>query len=338
MPRSNLWVRQACKRSLSWIRQTRRPLPRSEPQPELARALAQEIVTAADTGRDLNLLRHAADQWGAAVSLLFDLEKFAAARYALEQLARLYPRVEFVSSLSLILDAMPDSTAATDFHDDTSRELQIAPRWGADTAIVCFCAGGSHRLGMPLNAFHRWAGRLPASLIYLRDFRHQFFLDGVPTLGIGLEASLEGLRKVLADLGARRTLCLGVSVGGFAALYYGLKLGAERVAALCGAVSLEPAFNTHLRWTGSALRLSATYPGLALDLVQEYGAAARAPHVSLVYGAHNWDDRLHAEYMASLPCARLSPVADFDGHNVVVELVRRGEWTQLLGEFVAADA
>ena len=132
------------------------------------------------------------------------------------------------------------------------------------------------------------AGRvcLPASVIYLRDFRNQFFLDGIPGLGVGLEASLAGLRKMLLELGAQRVLCFGVSVGAFAALSYGLQIRAARVAALCGAVTLERAFNEHLRWTGAAARLTEAYPGLALDMVKEYSHASSAPQVSLVSKAN----------------------------------------------------
>jgi len=83
-------------------------------------------------------------------------------------------------------------------------------------------------LGMPLNAFHRWGGQMPAHLIYLRDFRDEFFLDGVGAIGGGLGPTLEFLRQAVYELGACRILCYGFSVGGFAALYYGLKLHAAR--------------------------------------------------------------------------------------------------------------
>ena len=338
MLRSNLWVRHTCRRGLGWMTRARQKATGSAAELELVRALARQLIAAASAGTQLHVSGYTAKHWGEAINSLFDLENFDAARFALRRLAPVYPRSEFVESLSLVLDEMPAPGAATDFHDDASREVQVVRRAAARTAIVCFCAGGSHRLGMPLNAFHRWAGRLPASVIYLRDFRNQFFLDGIPGLGVGLEASLSGLRKMLLDLGAQRVLCFGVSVGAFAALYYGLRIRAARVAALCGAVTLERAFNEHLRWTGAAVRLTKAYPGLALDMVKEYSQASSAPQVSLVYGEQNWDDRLHAEYLASAPCARLHPLLGFDGHNVVIELVRRREFATLLNDFVADDA
>jgi len=309
-------------------------LRRARPEPQIVQALARETIAAMRSGAALPARQHGAERWGAAVNLLFDLEQFDAARYALLQLADIYWHAEFVDSLSLVLEEMPPPSGGPVFHDDIAQALQVVPCAGAETAIICFCAGGSHRLGMPLSAFHRWAAASRASVIYLRDFRNQFFLEGVPALGPDLETSLLALRRLLAMLRARRAVCLGVSVGGFAALYYGLELGAERVASLCGAVNLECSFNAHLRWIGAARRLTKSRPGLALDLAQRYATAAQPPHASLVYGDQNWDDRLHAEYMGTLPCAELRPVAGFDGHNVVIELVRRKEFASFLQHLV----
>jgi hypothetical protein len=162
------------------------------------------------------------------VNLLLDQERFAAAHYAVRQLRVPFPQAEFVNNLTVVLDHLPTQTSLTPFFDDPTKELQIAKRPGADTVVLLFCGGGTYRLGMPLNAFHRWGGQMPAHLIYLRDFRDEFFLDGVGAIGGGLGPTLEFLRQAVYELGACRILCYGFSVGGFAALYYGLKLHAAR--------------------------------------------------------------------------------------------------------------
>jgi hypothetical protein len=309
-----------------------------DPMPHGALSLAQDIVAAAATRRALVPRQYGVDQWAAAVNGLLDLQQFSAARYALQQLSPVYPKVEFVSNLSVVVENLPSQTGVTDFLDDTSKEFQVAPRKGSDTAVILFCGGGTHRLGMPLNAFHRWAGAIPASLIYLRDFRHRFFLDGIPSLGDGLQGTLEALRSVLADLNVRRTFCYGFSVGGFAALYYALPLKAQRVLALAPAVTLEPRFNNHLRWAQAARRISTDFPRLTLDMVSQYAASPTTPRTKLVYGEHNWDDRLHAEYMAPVRYVELHPLAGFEGHNPTIELIRRRELSTLFNEFFATGS
>jgi hypothetical protein len=307
----------------------------AQPSQLKTRAIVVEILGCRDAEAALEPKRHQLDEWAAAVNLLLDLKEFDAARYALRELGTAFRRAEFVTNLTTVLHHLPAAAGST-FSDDTTQEVQIARRDGADTAVIFFCGGGTHRLGMPLNAFHRWAAQMPASAIYLRDFREQFFLDGLPTLGGGLEASIAGLREVLARLNARRVLCYGFSVGGFAALFYGLRLGAARVVALGAAVTLEPEFNRHLRWIAAARRLRQSYPGMPLDLASEYAAAARAPRTVLVYGEHNWDDRLHAEYMASRAGAELVSLPAFAGHNPAIELIRRGKMQDFLARMCEA--
>jgi len=295
-------------------------------------ALALDVVAAAPAGAELALNLHPVERWAAVVNHLLDLEQFDAAKYALQRLSPLHPQAEFVQNLSVVLEHLPAAPAATPFFDDTTREVQIARRPASDAALILFCGAGTHRLGVPLNAFHRWAGDIPATLIYLRDFRHKLFLDGVPALGSGLEATLAGLHRLLQELGVRRTFCYGFSVGGFAALLYGLLLRAQRVLALAPAVTLEPRFNAHLRWAQAARRASGEFPALDLNLVQQYTNAAATPRATLVYGEQNWDDRLHAEYMAPVRYVELHPLAGFAGHNPTIELIRRRRLGSLFGE------
>ena len=230
------------------------------PLPEHTQAMAQHIVECAEKTARLNTARGDVAHWAAAVNLLLDQERFTAAHYAVRQLRVPFPDAEFVNNLTIVLDHLPAQASLTPFFDDPTKELQIAKRPGADTVVLLFCGGGTYRLGMPLNAFHRWGGQMPAHLIYLRDFRDEFFLDGVGTIGGGLGRTLEFLRQAIYELGACRILCYGFSVGGFAALHYGLLLDAARVLALGAPVDLQPGANLFLRWGRAARRLPQEIP------------------------------------------------------------------------------
>jgi hypothetical protein len=303
------------------------------PLPEHTQAMAEHIVECLEKTASLNTARGDVAHWAAAVNLLLDQERFAAAHYAVRQLRVPFPDAEFVNNLTVVLDHLPAQASMTPFFDDPTKELQIATRPGAGTVVLLFCGGGTYRLGMPLNAFHRWGGQMPAHLIYLRDFRDEFFLDGVGAIGGGLDRTLEFLRQAVYELGACRILCYGFSVGGFAALHYGLKLHAARVLALGAPVNLQPGANLFLRWSRVARRLNKKHSGLRLNMVHEYRAAPTPPQVSLMYGEDNWDDRLHAERMRDCAFAKLRPVARFAGHNPVIELIRREEFQSVLQEF-----
>lgn len=304
------------------------------PAPEQTQAVAAHIRDVAEQSGTLIIDRYGIERWAAAVNHLIDVEQFDTARYALHQMRPAFPKAEFVQNLSVVLEHLPNPSELTPFCDNPGRDCQIAPRAGADTAILLFCGGGdTYRLGMPLNAFHRWAGSMPASLIYLRDFRDDFFLNGIESNAGGLDATLKFLRQTIADLKVRRTLCYGFSMGGFAALHYGLALQAQCILTLGAPVSLEPRFNLFLRWSRAARRLSDKYPNLRLNLIDEYAAATAPPRVSLVYGEHSWDDRIHAERMAKQPFAEARAVGNWAGHNPAIELIRCNEFTPMLQRF-----
>jgi hypothetical protein len=55
-----------------------------------------------------------------------------------------------------------------------------------------------------------------------------------------------------------------------------------------------------------------------------------------VYAQNNWDDRLHAEHMGDLPTVKLQAVADTNRHNVIADLIYRGEYEGVLDWLVSS--
>jgi pimeloyl-ACP methyl ester carboxylesterase len=155
-------------------------------------------------------------------------------------------------------------------------------------------------------------------------------MAGFSSLGGDREVALCELRKIISSLGTRRVLCCGGSAGAFAALHYGLHLNAESVLALSGPTNLSAEFNAHLNPRRSAARLRTEVRVPDLEMSRAYVAAKRRPRVCLVYGDSHWDDRLQAEDMAGLSDVVLRPLENFEGHNTVQELIRRGLFDQQL--------
>src|SRR3981081_919874 len=110
-------------------------------------------------------------------------------------------------------------------------------RQDCDAVLFCFCAFQG-TLGLPVNLVHQWLGRMPASLVYVRDLRELWGACGFPTLGSDRTAAVNALRRIASELGGRRIYTFGVSRGGYPALYYGLKLRARAVLSLGGATDL----------------------------------------------------------------------------------------------------
>jgi acyl carrier protein len=314
-----------------WIasRTKRKPLVGSSQPPPDAAALAANIAAAFRDGRALDLAAHHTSAWQDAIDILLARGDLEEAEYGVRRIHPAYPELPYPRNLCEVFDHLPAAGAQPVFKDDAEQEVQVVRNGNAEAALLLFC-GNMDRLGLPLPLIHRWLGRLPAHLIYLRDFRRLSFMAGFSSLGDDREAAFCQLRRIISSLGARRLACYGNSAGVFAALHYGLHLNADAVLGVSGPTNLSAEFNAYLNSRRSAARLRAELRVPDLQMSQAYAAAKRRPHVWLVYGDSHWDDRLQAEDMAGLPDVILQPLEDFSGHNTIPESITRGLFDQQL--------
>jgi hypothetical protein len=219
------------------------------------------------------------------------------------------------------------------FRDDVTKEVQIARHQESTTVLFIFC-DYFHRLGMPLALMHRWLGRLNATLVYIRDFRRLFGLAGIQSLSADRAGTIRELSNLAERLGAARILCYGSSLGVFAALHYGLDLGAEHVLALGGPADL-PALRRDGHVPGIMARLRKARLPAEVSLAPLYRAAKHPPRASIVYACDNELDHQQALIMQDLPSVTLHPVNGYSGHNVVIEVISRGLFPQMLDTLVA---
>jgi len=260
-----------------------------------------------------------------AIEELMNAGELDAARREALALKAAFPKLRFANTVLDVLKHLPAASADTPaFVDDRESEVQVIRRPGADTVMILFC-GADHGIGVSPAAAHRWLGRLPASIVYLRDFKIASYLGGVPDLGPDRAATVAGLRKLVASLGARRVVCAGNSSGVYAALHYALDLDADAALGMAGRVNLTTEFNLFLRSAWQVNRLNKSFRGEMPDLREAWRGRQR-PRVLLIYGDASWEDRLHAEYLREVPAVTLLPMQAHGGHNVAAELIRRGHF------------
>ncbi len=272
--------------------------------------------------------------WAAAVQLMLTQGELELAHWAVARLSKVFPDTPFFPNLDLLLGRTPPAEGLSPLAPDRGEAVLAARRPGAEATLLHFAGAGDVGLGMPLPLVHRWLGLLDANVVYLRPFNEDYYLAGLPHFGSGIAAMVEGLKTLLRELGGRRIYCSGGSMGGFAAIRFGLELKADAILATGAQTIVGPDFDRE----GVRLnrrRLARDFPGAALDVAPLWEASAGHPRLMLIYGDCNWDDRLHAERMAGLPNVELRPVDGFDGHFIASELIRRGEYLPLLRGFVS---
>ena len=292
--------------------------------------LFAELQAALAAGPGTDTERNRTGAWAKTIDSLLAAGRFEESERASRLLLQVDPDLAFARSMCGIFQHLPPADGSqTPFADDPTRDVQVVRRRGSDLVALLFC-GRSHRLGLPLEAMHRWLGRLPASLIYLRDFRKKYFLGGVNSLGPSLDATLVELRRVIAELGARRIACYGNSSGVFPSLYYGHALGADTIVCLAGKTNRTPAFNAFTRDEARATELAKRFPEATLDTKVLFENLPNPPRILMVYGERNWSDRRQAEHMSSLPSVTLWPLPECPEHGAIKEIINRGEYPRVL--------
>jgi hypothetical protein len=295
-------------------------------------ALVAELEAAYSSGTAPAVVAHAAPyQWANACHELFEAGRLDITEHAARHLHAIYPELTYLSTLVSLFDAVPRHLPALlAFRDEPAAEIQVVRRSDCDAVLLCFCAREG-TLGFPLNFIHEWLGRLPVSLIYIKDFRDLYGTRGYASLGPDRASSVAALRRLARDLGGKRIYVLGASFGGYPALYYGLQVGAEGVFSLGGMTDLTRDFNESLGpLPRHYLNFIQQVPEHATNLRDIYAAAERPPHVLLAFSAEHPRDRPQAERLAGLPTVELISVSGESHHNVVHPLIRKGQFLPLL--------
>lgn len=291
------------------------------------------------SGAPLAVVPHASPyQWANACHELWEAGRIDVVEYASRLLHRKYPELTYLKTLVALVDSLPRNLPAPlAFCDDPAAEVQIVRRPGSEAVLLCFCARNG-TLGHPLNFVHQWLGRLPASLVYIKDLRNLGGACGFPALGPDRASAFAGLRRAICEVGGKRIYTLGVSLGGYPALYYGLGLDTAAVLIVSGTTDLTADFVDSLGpLAQSELEIRAVAPDYAANLRDSYVSAARRPRVLIAYSAHYPKDRAQAERMAGLPDVELVPV-DCGEHNVVDPLIRQRKFMPLLHRFLLNES
>jgi hypothetical protein len=300
-------------------------------------ALVRELENAYSSGTPVAVVAHAAPyQWANACHDLFEAGRIDILEFAVRHLHAIYPELTYLSTMLAMYDAMPSHLPPPlPFCEDPTAEIQIIQRSDCDKVLLCFCACRG-TLGLPVNFVHQWLGRLPVSLVYIKDLRNLAGGCGFPTLGQDRASAVAAFRRIVDEIGGKEIYTLGVSLGGYAALYYGLQLGAVSALSLGGATDFTPDFVNSLGPVKQEYRdLWEFAPDDAKNLRDYYEPALKKPRVMMAYGAANPRDRRQAGQMAGMPNVELTPI-DYAQHNVIEPLIRNHELMPLLERHLSA--
>jgi hypothetical protein len=202
---------------------------------------------------------------------------------------------------------------------------------GSPVVLVAFGGLALQVGGIPPFELFNLVSDLNVGKLFVRDLVGAFYHQGVKGLGVSIPEVADELGRLLA--GAGRTVFVGPSAGGYAALLFGSLVGADEVHAFSAATFLD---DTHRRlwrddrWPEQMRRVRAGPPVNRQFLDLKPVLRGRPPkNAHLHFGARHRLDRHHASRMRRITGVSLHPHQS-DAHMLAKELRDRGELKEII--------
>ena len=216
-------------------------------------------------------------------------------------------------------------------HEGGSTSYQAELDRPGQPLLVAF-GGLRGAIGIPGFEFRKVLSDFDCNLLFVRDVEQAWYQGDLPGLGSGVDGLVEGVRGLVATADVSRVVCLGNSMGGYAALLVGSAIEADEVIAFSPVtfINWSARFLAMDRRWGAAIRYSRSRPTShppSFDLgsyLREPGWGRARVYADLSYRL----DRIQANRLEGLP--RLRVESRPGRHGLVRELRDSGELAGLL--------
>ncbi|BBK34872.1 hypothetical protein STHU_55060 [Allostella humosa] len=193
--------------------------------------------------------------------------------------------------------------------------------------IIAF-AGDAHRLMLPTPIFLQHCRAETFDLLLLRDPARSYYLKGVEGIADDFPGLLAAVDGLVDRARYRRVLALGCSGGGLPAIWTAIAMDLARGISIGGT---SPTLTDDPRLATRGI----SFAPLETLIASRQGAL---PDMVVAFGADCANDRRKAEALATVLPVRFDIVPGVDRHNLVAELLQRGELRAFLDRILAIDA
>ncbi|MEO6468804.1 MAG: hypothetical protein ABIP21_06865 [Acidimicrobiia bacterium] len=210
----------------------------------------------------------------------------------------------------------------------------IRPDQPPATLLIAFGGLASRLDGIPPFEFLSALSETAARRVFVRDLSQSWYQEGVRGVSSTLATTTDALRALVAESDARRVVTLGVSAGGFAAIYFGCQLDADFVLAFGPQTFTSRRLRgwyRDRRWVEEIARINALDPATTCrDLKPIVAARSSGGHtpIEIHYGRHSRVDRAHARRLRRF--ANVTLIEHDAGHNPARALKEAGELDSVL--------
>jgi hypothetical protein len=300
------------------------------------RFLVNAVATARNPDARTSALMFAADtllRWGAldeadvAIARLKSNPATQAEAGALAMTSRQLRR-------SGILDALQTADPTEAGTLNRPHELLLARAKNPTDRVIVVFTGIEDRFWMSLQVLYHYLKKLDAHVIFVSDHSRDLFLNGLKSVGGGYKGLVNRIAALVRELDPRNVSFMASSAGG----YVGLLIASEIKAQAFLGFGIKTILGTDPRLGLNKLEREAVArcsdPGILKDLRRFLADSGQPERVTLFAGDGAKLDIAHAEHLRGLRQVKIRYLSEYDHHNVVPGLIARGQFEDVLREFL----
>ncbi len=219
---------------------------------------------------------------------------------------------------------------------DRSAPTDIVADLDVDTPQTVVAFGGlTHEGETPVFEFSRFFGEFDVRKVFVRDEQQAWYHLGAKGLGNSIDEVERGLFDLLGPDGCRHAVFTGGSMGGYAAMLFGARLGAGEVQAFAPQTYLDRArrrLHKDFRWQRSINQMRAQLGERErrFDLRPALRRAARRRPVPIhIHVADHGPDLVHARRVRRIPGVHIHRCPEVTDHRVARVLHEDGRLKRL---------
>jgi hypothetical protein len=187
-----------------------------------------------------------------------------------------------------------------------------------DKGLLVAFSGNARRLMMPVCVFLQHVDSRRWDIVVLKKCARNSYLLGLHGVATDFPDLVAYVQTTFSSAQYRRMVTLGTSSGGFPAAWAAVLLGADRGISVCG-------------------RAPRPLPALSMGdrpVTHQDTTARDEVDLCFVYGADCVPDHQAALSLLDLFGGRLRPVTEVDGHGVLGQLLKRGQFAEFVEEML----
>ena len=208
---------------------------------------------------------------------------------------------------------------------------------GRKNLLVTF-GGIQQGIGVPVFEFFNSVKDLSCDKIFIRDFNQTWYQQGIDEQLNTTDTIAEYLKEKIQENAYKNICFLGNSMGGYAAILFGLKLNVDYVISFAPQTFYDKKsrlLNWDRRWMTQMrnihkLQKNHSNSDLRNILTDTAGSKTR---IYVYYSPKHRLDNIHAKRIENYDAVTLKPVIE-GGHNIVKTVRDRGEIKLILEEIL----